>query len=194
MKKLLLLIILSLGSTMTIVPSILNDNIIKDHCISWYNYQEEIRYQTELNRFIDKLGYDESRNNWTAINKIGALGEFQFMETTLKQLGYNITVNKFKKDPSIFPPELQREALKELIEYNSLVMNDFLIYERKVVGGIVITKAGILAACHLGGPGSVQLFLTSDGRVNRRDCFGTAISDYLYKYQIYDLNLRLITN
>jgi hypothetical protein len=158
------------------------------------NYMEQQRYDKELNEFIDQLGYDESRNNWLEINKIGAFGEWQFMTTTLKYLGYgHITVRKFRKDPSIFPPELQRQILKELIQVNSIEMQDFInYYEGLEIDEVTITRAGILAACHLGGPTSVRLFLLSSGNTNKHDIFHTSIKSYLERYGRFNLNLKLI--
>jgi hypothetical protein len=52
------------------------------------------------------------------------------------------------------------------------------------INGVVITKSGMIAASHLGGAGSLQKFLDSNGRINRKDVLGTSISDYLKKIQI----------
>jgi hypothetical protein len=52
----------------------------------------------------------------------------------------------------------------------------------------VITKSGMIAASHLGGAGSLQKFLDSNGRINRKDVLGTSISDYLKRFRFYDLD------
>lgn len=162
-------------------------NMVKNHI-------ELCRYNNELEKFCNQIDYDESRNDWKAINKIGALGAPQFMNSTLKFLGYGyITTNKFRENPNIFPPELQRKVLKELIEVNYFILKDYInYYDGLEIKDIIITKSGILAAAHLGGPNSVILFLVSNGNINKRDIFGTSIKNYLIKYQNYDLWLRLI--
>jgi len=80
------------------------------------------------------------------------------------------------------------KALKSLIRVNlSLLMN----YEQFIgdsINGVVITKSGMIAASHLGGAGSLQKFLESDGRINRKDVLGTSILDYLKKFRNYDLD------
>jgi hypothetical protein len=56
------------------------------------------------------------------------------------------------------------------------------------INGVVITKSGMIAASHLGGAGSLQKFLDSNGRINRKDVLGTSISGYLKRFRFYDLD------
>jgi hypothetical protein len=190
----LLSIILLLGYSKVTVPSGIDKIIYKYKETQALNFLELRRYEFELNRFIKQLGYDESRNNWLIINKYGALGEYQFIYKTLQSLGYkHITLNKFKKNPTIFPPELQKKVLIESFTANTITMNSYINeFEGTTIKGFEITKAGILAACHLGGPTSVKLFLNSNGRINKKDAFGTSIETYLKRYQIFNLQLKLI--
>jgi hypothetical protein len=46
----------------------------------------------------------------------------------------------------------------------------------------------MIAASHLGGAGSLQKFLDSNGRINRKDVLGTSISGYLKRFRFYDLD------
>jgi len=145
--------------------------------------------ELEFYRFINDLGYSESRNNWLCINQIGCFGEWQFAESTLKYLGFRkITLRKFKADPSIFPRELQIAALKALIRINLLYLRDYEHYIGHSIKGIEITKSGMIAASHLGGAGSLMKFLDTKGRINAKDLFGTSVSDYLKNFASYDLD------
>ncbi len=145
-------------------------------------------HESELSRFINDLGYSESGNNWLSINRIGCFGEWQFDESTLRYLGFmKITLRKFKKNPEIFPRDLQLEALKTLMRVNSLLLKDYENYIGRKVKGVVITKSGMIAASHLGGAGSLQRFLSSNGKINSRDILGTSIYDYLKRFSLYDL-------
>jgi hypothetical protein len=145
-------------------------------------------YELEFSRFINDLGYRESRNNWMSVNCIGCFGEWQFAESTLKYLGFRkITLKKFRADPFIFPRELQTEALKALIRVNLIYLKDYEHYKGESVKGILITKSGLIAASHLGGAGSVKKFLSSGGRVNKKDVFGTSVSDYLKNFSTYNI-------
>lgn len=146
-------------------------------------------YESEFTRFINDLGYRESGNNWVSVNRIGCFGEWQFAESTLRYLGFRkITLKRFRKDPFIFPRELQAEALMALIRVNLIYLKDYEHFKGSKVKGILITKSGMIAASHLGGAGSLKKFLDSGGRVNKKDLFGTSIADYLKRFSSYDLN------
>jgi hypothetical protein len=145
-------------------------------------------HESELTRFIRDLGYRESGNNWQSVNVIGCFGEWQFDESTLKYLGYrSITLNRFKANPEIFPPELQMKVLRNLIRVNLIHLTDYEHFIGDSINGILITKSGLIAASHLGGAGSVQKFLDSRGIINKKDVLGTSIIDYLKKFRSYDL-------
>ncbi len=145
-------------------------------------------HESEYSRFINDLGFKESGNNWLSVNKIGCFGEWQFVESTLKYLGYKkITLKKFQANPEIFPRELQLKALKTLIKVNLSFLMDYEHFIGDSIRGVVITKSGMIAASHLGGAGSLQKFLDSNGRINKKDVLGTSIFDYLKKFRYYDL-------
>jgi hypothetical protein len=145
-------------------------------------------HESEFSRFINDLGHRESGNNWLSVNRIGCFGEWQFAESTLRYLGFrNITLKKFKADPNIFPKELQLKALMTLIEVNQGYLADYEHYIGNSIKGIEITRSGMIAASHLGGAGSLIKFLDSDGKINKKDVFGTSIRDYLKKFCNYEL-------
>lgn len=157
--------------------------------------------------YADDLGYDESRNDITIINEIGCFAEHQWKQTTLRYLGYNnITLSEFKKDPSIFPKEIQREALRKLIDTTKFELRSYKYYIGTVIDDVEITESGLIAACHLGGIKSVRKYLLSRGqyllidgfrinikhskkqvKFNSHDIFGTYISDYIEKFNFYSL-------
>jgi hypothetical protein len=146
-------------------------------------------HEKEFMRFINDLGYRESRNNWLSVNRIGCFGEWQFAESTLKYLGFKkITLRRFRKDPLIFPRELQIKALESLIKVNSCYLKKHEHYEGTIVRGIRVTRSGMIAASHLGGAGSLKKFLDSGGRINKRDSFGTPVSEYLERFSGYDID------
>ena len=144
MKKLLRIILISLillaSYSRTTVPTGVSEDIHNLKTIQILNILEFERYNKVLNNYLDLLGYDESRNQWWITNEIGAIGEFQFMIPTLKILGYeHITLNKFKKDPTIFLPHTQREAVLALMEHHSREMFDYIVnYEGKYINNILL--------------------------------------------------------
>ena len=187
MKKIFLTILFIFGSVICSAPLIdFRMKLIKFRSIS-----EDLNkkyHESEFSRFINDLGHRESGNNWLSVNRIGCFGEWQFAESTLRYLGYRkITLKKFKANPDIFPRELQAQALKTLIKVNLIYLLDYEHFVGDSIKGIVITKSGMIAASHLGGAGSLKKFLNSNGRVNKKDVFGTSIRDYLRKFDNYDM-------
>jgi hypothetical protein len=187
MRKIFLISILILVSHICTAPMI-DFRLKLAEFRSLSEYVDRKYHENEFSRFINDLGYRESANNWLCINLIGCFGEWQFAESTLKYLGFKkVTLKKFKKNPEVFPRELQRRALKTLIDVNLAFLANYERYIGKTIKGVVITKSGMIAAAHLGGAGSVKKFLTSSGKMNNKDCLGTSIYDYMKKFSNYDL-------
>ena len=188
MGKVILTILLILISHICSAPAVdFRLNLIKFKSLS--EDVDEKHHDSEFLRFMDDLGYRESHNNWLSVNRIGCFGEWQFAESTLNYLGYRtITLKKFKANPNIFPRELQKEALEALIKVNLSYLAKYEHFIGDSIRGIVITKSGMIAACHLGGAGSLKRFLKSNGKINKKDVLGTSIYGYLKKFCYYDLN------
>lgn len=147
----------------------------------------KMMHEFEFDRFIKDLGYRESANNWKCVNFIGCFGEWQFAESTLHYLGFKqVTLKKFRSDPDIFPPHLQRKALESLIKVNLFLMKECDRFIGDTIKGIPITKPGMIAAAHLGGARSVRLYLSSGGKIDKADALGTRVSDYMLKFAFYD--------
>jgi len=196
MKKLLILTIFLFVFYVSSAPELSLDDKVQFQEKLIYEYCRQI-YEKQLDLFVDHLGYKESRNDWTQVNTIGCFGEWQFTHSTLKELGYgHITSENFKNDPSIFPRELQLKVLRELIIVNEHYLTQYESYINTTVNGVYITKSGLLAGMHLGGFGAVQMYLTSNGYIDKEDLYGTKISDYIKEFSMYDLtdyNIRYET-
>ena len=147
-----------------------------------------IEKEKQFALFVDHLGIRESSNQWKIINQINCMGKWQFSPMTLKHLGYGyITPHKFQQNPDIFPEELQYQLLIALFKSNEIALRDYMGYIGKTIGGVAITKAGMLAGAHLGGAGSVKLFLKTNGTVNRQDINRTSIKTYLNEFANYNI-------
>ena len=166
----------------------ITDEFRNEFNVRLWNYYLDLKYEAEFTRFVNHLGYKESRNDWTIVNTIGCLGEWQFSGNTLKYLGYgHINIKTFKADPSIFPRELQLKVLRELIAVNSIELKEYECFIGTAINGVIITRAGLLAGSHLGGVGSVSLYLNSIGKIDRNDIYGTRVSDYIREFGLYNL-------
>lgn len=131
--------------------------------------------------FKEAIGFKESENKYKKVNSLGYLGKYQFGNQTLKSIGIHDT-DKFLKSP-----KLQEKAFVALLSKNKSILQDVIEkYDGKVVNGILITESGILAAAHLGGPGSVKKYFRSKGKRYIKDAYGTSIQSYLKKFGGYD--------
>jgi len=187
MKKILICLAFFLFVSSTcIAPPLTKAN--SDYLIKEYIYQKEQKIkQQEFKQFLELLAYKESRGNWRVYNKYGYIGKWQMGKAALKATGFGyITFSEFKTNPNIFPENLQEIAVCKLISLNLLRLTEtILAYEGKIVGDVLITKSGIIAAAHLGGVRGVEMYLNSDGHINKRDVFGTSILDYLKEFSMF---------
>ena len=78
-------------------------------------------------------------------------------------------------------------ALERFTGNNWYLLRDYHHYQGKIINGIKITKAGMLAGAHLKGWSFVRLFLISNGLIDGRDSNGVPVSSYIRKFQ--DINL-----
>ncbi len=164
------------------------DEIVKARQMeSWIKEVKRIEREKEFTRFKNDLAQRESSNDWMSINKIGCIGRYQFHTNTLHKLGYKeITVNRFRKNPAIFPPQMQEEAFISLVALNNDAIKEYEGYIGQTVKGVLITKSGLIAAAHLGGMISVRLFLKSKNK-NPKDLFGTSVRDYIKDFAGYGI-------
>jgi hypothetical protein len=131
--------------------------------------------------FKEALAFKESGGDYTAINRFGYLGKYQFHSNTLKLMGI------YDKQRFLEESELQEEAFFWYAARNKWILRKDL---RRSVGqrinGIEITESGILAAAHLAGAGNVKKYLRSGGTYGFEDAFGTSIEQYLKEFAHYD--------
>lgn len=132
--------------------------------------------------FKEALAMRESNGDYDAVNSYGYMGKYQFGKGTLKYIGIK-NINDFLKNPA-----LQEKAFVAYVQKNKWILrNEIRKYVGKKVNGIFITESGIIAAAHLGGAGSVQDFLRSNGQVSFVDGYGTDIKTYLKMFSNYDI-------
>lgn len=149
----------------------------------------------DLEDFLYDIGYRESGGRDNVINTYGYLGKYQFSPGLLWRLGFRVTRDEFLSNP-----ELQRDAMLTLLNHNEEVLKEVInFYDGKTFDELIVnesecyietytvTKSGILAAAHLIGPTRTRLFL--EDRIVSRDGYGTAVTEYLYSFSGYNLNL-----
>ena len=134
--------------------------------------------------FLSAIGRKESSNNYTAVNRWGYMGKYQFGRKTLDGLGYSHTTN----EEFLSTPFIQEEAMMKLLQSNKYILRkEIRRYSGTAVNGVYITESGLLAAAHLAGPGNVRMFLKDN--INVRDGFGTSLVNYLDYFSNYPIEI-----
>ena len=139
--------------------------------------------------FKEAIGFKESEGKYRKVNSLGYLGKYQFGSATLATIGI--------KDSSQFinTPKLQEKAFVTLLAKNKWELREEIEkYEGKILGGVLITESGILAAAHLGGVGSVKKFLNSNGERKCKDAYGTSVKTYMRQFGGYETNSIVADN
>lgn len=146
--------------------------------------------EPKLNTFLKDLAFKESSGDWKSINRLGYIGLYQFGGIALKEVGLDgkVSAEAFRKNPGIFPPEMQHEKMKELMAKNWHYMRSQHDRVGDTIDGIKITKSGMIAAAHLVGAKSVRKYIKSNGSVNKADANGVKVSDYMSKFGGYNLS------
>ena len=154
----------------------------------------------------------ESNHKWDVANRYGYLGKYQIGRNALLDLGYDsvwveqlhqsiyedsdttiiedvVKIRKFYYfDLSLFPKAKQEEAIKKFLAKNEKVYLKKHIkkYVGKEIGGVRITKAGILSASFIG-TGYIDKYLSSNGKINLGDGNGHTVKDRLRMFENYEI-------
>lgn len=178
---------LSMMSTNTVVHkdkslvSILeSSSLLKANQNETYRYNDVI-YEKNLTSFMYDVACRESRN-YQEINTLGYIGRYQFGSAALKDVGIKCSKKEFLNDK-----DLQDEAFLCLCAMNKYRMRHYISkYSNKTINGIKITESGILASSHLIGASDVKKYLSSNGKMIKKDQYGTSLEEYLRLFSGYD--------
>ncbi|KKM06803.1 hypothetical protein LCGC14_1740400 [marine sediment metagenome] len=136
--------------------------------------------------YMNKMGKLESNNNYTVVNRYGYMGKYQFGKSTLRALKRQGYLDITEKEIVGFRylSELQERSMIALSTANLdyLKRNDLLRYVDTYVGGVKITRDGLLAGMHLRGAYSVKQYLQSNGNINKYDGNNTTVKDYINQF------------
>lgn len=140
---------------------------------------------TPMEIFIRDVATRESTNRQFIKNEFGMLGLYQFSPTTLRQLGYRGNEITFLKNK-----ELQDTMMVRNIVANYRTLEYYINkYNNKTYKGVRVTVAGVLAAAHLGGPGSVMDWFKNNDQNGRTDAYGTSIRSYMIRFGHHKLEV-----
>ena len=145
--------------------------------------KEKVEVVRDIDLFLHDIGHRESGNRYNVVNQFGYMGKYQFGKATLRTLKIKVT-----KDAFLNSPDLQEYAMLQNLLYNKKRLQKYIDrFEGQEINGILITESGILAAAHLGGPGSVRKWFRT-GKV-AKDGNGVKITQYMEQFSGYELYL-----
>lgn len=141
--------------------------------------RENARINRASNVYESLFG-TESGGNFSAQNDEGYTGRSQFGPARLDD--YSAATGSPRIDMETFKsnPQLQEDVEKwHFSDINQFIdQGDLMQYEGQTIGGVRITRSGMIAMAHLGGKEGMKKFLESGGKYNPEDSNGTSLSDY----------------
>lgn len=122
----------------------------------------------------------ESGGNFGADNGEGYTGRSQMGQARLDDWARatgapRVTIDQYRDDDRL-QEDVERwhfEDINRFIDENNLDS-----YEGKTIGGVKMTRSGMIAMAHLGGNGGMKKFLETNGQYDPDDSNGTNLSDY----------------
>ncbi len=137
--------------------------------------------------FRNLMAQSESSGNYGALTDAGAgrtvSGAYQFgdprLQDFMKDSGMKFTREEFLADPALQEMVMSWHE-QDIIDY--AINNGLDQYIGQEVGGVPVDISSMVGMAHLGGRKGMRDFLESGGKVNKKDRFGTYISDYGKKF------------
>lgn len=166
-------------------------------------------YVGDVEDFYDALAQRESGGNASVVNTYGYLGLYQlgepammdaswYDETPPNETSKNDWIGAWltsaqangvtSKATYLAKPPAQDIAVRRYHDRVAGYINalGLLDYEGTKVNGVLITRSGLLAACHLLGCGTVRDYLKAPGSGTPADAYGTTIEEYLTLFANYE--------
>jgi len=137
---------------------------------------------TPVEMFMDRIASIETPGGThRTVNQFGMMGRYQFSPSTVRVLGFRVTQHQFLNNRQI-----QDTVMLRYMKVNHRELSWYIRrYSGKVVNGVKITRAGILAGAHFAGSEGVKAFFR-DG-YNRTDANGTSVAKYMSKFSNFHL-------
>ena len=159
-----------------------------------------------LDEFYTDLGIRESNGNYKAKNRYGYLGKYQMGESAMIDAGYykkpsgkynNDWSGQFTGKDGVYSVEdflnnkqAQENAQKAFkqAQWRYLQNSGAIKYLGQTINGIKITPAALLGGAHIGGHVKVGDYVRSGGKIDGKDANGVPVSEYMRRFQDYDVS------
>lgn len=140
------------------------------------NDSTHLQYLT-IREFKDRLRFYESLNSYTAVNKFGFAGAYQFSGHMIRTFG------KVPRKIFLETPEIQEQAMSRACAFYIQYIYD-CGYDKcigKEMGGITITLEALMLGVHFS-PLYLKNWLATYGEINGRDT-NVSIGKYMSKFE-----------
>lgn len=139
---------------------------------------------TPIEQFMTRIAAIETPGGgYQTVNKYGMMGRYQFSPEAIKAVGIRVTRQQFLRNK-----ELQDTAMVRLMELNEQELSGYIErYDGRVIKGVKVTRASILAGAHFAGAGGVKQFLTNDNHTGTVDGLGTSLRKYMSYFSNFNL-------
>ena len=148
--------------------------------------------------FLDALAMSESSDNYGAKNQFGYLGRYQMGKAALQDVGlkdasgewteYANALGIYSNEDFLNSPDVQDMAIKECHKKvcGYIIAYDLNCYIGTIYQGVIVTKSGLLAACHLVGARNMKNALQNGSVV--KDGNGVPAHIYMKRFAWYDIS------
>lgn len=139
---------------------------------------------TPVEQFMDKIAEIETPGGgYQTVNRFGMMGRYQFNPQTVRVLGFRVSNSEFLRNK-----EIQDSVMVTYMRENEKLLQHLIHrYEGKVVKGVKITRASILAGAHFAGSNGVMQFLTNNSNSGTVDANGTTLQKYMSYFSNFHL-------
>ena len=125
--------------------------------------------------FGDRLGQSESGGNYGSVNSLGYSGKYQFGQDRLDDFnranGTSLTTAELVQSPDV---------QEQVFQWHVADIDRFIYDNGLDQYGVPLDA--MRAVAHLGGKGGLKKYVTSGGKYNPADDYGTSLSDYAKKF------------
>jgi hypothetical protein len=139
---------------------------------------------TPVEQFMDKIAQIETPGGgYHTVNRFGMMGRYQFSPQTVRVLGFQVSKSEFLRSR-----EIQDSVMVAYMRENEKLLKSLIYrYDGKVVKGVKITRASILAGAHFAGSNGVITFLTNNSSTGTVDANGTTLQKYMSYFSNFHL-------
>ena len=139
---------------------------------------------TPVEQFMDKIAAIETPGGgYQTVNKYGMMGRYQFSPQAVKAVGLRVSKAQFLQNK-----ELQDTAMVRLMTLHEEILSTYIEkYDGRIIKGVRINRATIIAGAHFAGAGGIKSFLTNNSHSGTVDGFGTSLRTYMSRFSNFHL-------